>query len=65
LRTGLFRARALLTLDSNFLTGYRSVEMAQPDQDRSKILWMECLAGSAILVIVAIVLFMVFSYKPF
>jgi hypothetical protein len=38
--------------------------MAKADPERRKILLLECLAASAIFAIAAVVLYMVFSYKP-
>jgi len=39
--------------------------MADSNPDRARVFLLECLTASAILVIAAIVLFMVFSYKPY
>jgi hypothetical protein len=39
--------------------------MAKPGPDRSGIVLLEYLAASAIFCIVAIVLYMVFAYKPY
>jgi hypothetical protein len=38
--------------------------MAKPELDDRKVLVLECIAASAIFVIVAVVLYMVFSYRP-
>jgi hypothetical protein len=38
--------------------------MPAPQSDERKVLMLECIAASAIFMIVAIVLYMVFSYRP-
>ena len=37
---------------------------AAPDLDDRKVVWLEFIAASAIFAIVALVLYMVFSYRP-
>jgi hypothetical protein len=39
--------------------------MAKADPEGRKVVLLECLAASAIFAITAIVLYMVFSYKPY
>jgi hypothetical protein len=38
--------------------------MPKPEMEDRKVLTLECIAASAICAIVAIVLYMVFSYRP-
>ena len=38
--------------------------MSKPELEDRKIFLLECLAASAIFTIVAVVLYMVFSYRP-
>lgn len=54
-----------LTPDSGRrMFGMREVQMAKPDLEERKILLLEAIAASAIFAIFAVVLYMVFSYKP-
>lgn len=38
--------------------------MSKPDLEDRKVLVLECVAATAIFAIVAVVLYMVFSYRP-
>ncbi len=38
--------------------------MPEPETEERRILALECVAATAIVVIVAVVLYMVFSYRP-
>jgi len=54
-------------LDSRLGAAYvrnRRSPMAKPDLEERKILFLEAIAASAIFAIFAVVLYMVFSYKP-